>query len=213
MRATNRNNKFLSNNRETNRDNRDMRETKQNFMKNIKANKFEETSSEFFKVEKKNINVANNSKNVQLDPIGKKQSIINTNINSSNSVFVLNRKEAKKFEDILKNTQNVNYELATSNNNVSQNTNSQQYHSVNKRASKIILDPINSNPFNKKIEVSFKATMQFSDDITGLRNKIEISPNINLNNQNIMHMNQNKKGRLDKISENKFRGQSEEIDE
>jgi hypothetical protein len=206
MKTTNRNNKFLSNNRENNRE---MPDTKQNFMKNIKTNnKFEETSSEFFKLEKKNMNIANNNKNVILDPIGKRQSTNNTN-----SVFVLNRKEAKKFEDILKNTHNVNYELATSNNNVQQNINNQQYHSLNKRASKIILDPINSNPFNKKIEVSFKATMQFTDDLAGMGNKIEISPNINLNNQNIMNINQNKKGRLDKISENKFRSQNDEIDE
>jgi hypothetical protein len=206
MKTTNRNNKFLSNNRENNRE---LPETKQNFMKNIKTNnKFEETSSEFFKIEKKNMNIANYNKNAQLEPIGKRQSTNNTN-----SVFVLNRKEAKKFEDILKNTHNVNYELATSNNNVQQNINNQQYHSVNKRASKIILDPINSNPFNKKIEVSFKATMQFTDDIAGMGNKIEISPNINLNNQNIMSVNHNKKGRLDKISENKFRSQNDEIEE
>lgn len=34
---------------------------------------------------------------------------------------------------------------------------------------------------NKKMEVSFKATLKFSDDIGN--NKIEISPNFNLNNQ------------------------------
>ncbi len=194
MRTTHRA-KFQSNNRE-------MRETKQNFMKVAKNNSVhQDTNTDFHKVP--NIN---HNKNLNLEPINKKQT-------PNNNVFVINRKEAKKFEDILKNTHNMNFELATSNNFHTNNVNNQIKPINNKRASKIILDPINSNPFNKKIEVSFKATMQFTDDL-GMNNKIEISPNINLNNQNIVNnVNQNRKSRLEKIPESKLRLENESPDD
>jgi hypothetical protein len=70
-----------------------------------------------------------------------------------------------------------------------------------KKAGKIVLDPINQNYFNqskmnfnpsnnsnKKMELSFKATFQFTDNI-GNNNKIEINPNINLNHPTKMNVN------------------------
>ena len=58
------------------------------------------------------------------------------------------------------------------------------------------------NGSTKKMEVSFKATVRFSDDDMNGK-KIEINPKINLHNPNIMNINvtNNNKGRLAKIPE------------
>jgi hypothetical protein len=142
--------------------------------------------------------------------------------NGVNSIMPVETiEEAKKYEDLLRGAHTgINYELATGINT----NNIPQPHSVNPRQvkpGKVMLDPINNNNNfnqskknffqtnttntggNKKIEVSFKATMQFSDG----SNKFEISPNINLNNQNILNVN--KKVRLDKIPETRFNNELE----
>jgi hypothetical protein len=86
---------------------------------------------------------------------------------------------------------------------------------------KILLDPISSdlnntkNKFfnNKKMEVSFKATFQISNDVS-YGNKIEISPKINLNNPKLMNINVNKKlSKLEKIPELKDRHDDENYDQ
>ncbi len=61
-------------------------------------------------------------------------------------------------------------------------------------------NPNNPNNPNNKMELSFKATLQFSDG----HNKFEINPNINLHNQNIMNVNLGnnmRKSKLEKINE------------
>jgi hypothetical protein len=214
FKTTNRTNKFASNNKEN------FRETKQNFMKvSTKNNRYDDTTPDLFNLknpQQKPQNIYVN-KNPQLEPMIKKQTIT-TNINQN--LIVINRKEAKKYEDLLRGAHSgINYELATGINT----NNMPQPHSVNPRQvkpGKVMLDPINNNNFNqskknffqtnttntggnKKIEVSFKATMQFSDG----NNKFEISPNINLNNQNILNVN--KKVRLDKIPESRFNNELE----
>ncbi len=218
-----------------------MRESKQNFLKNPKSNRYDDITPDIFNIKNPHAqkNSSNNnlhqSKNVQLDPmvLPKKQNMTTGIGGLGQNLIVINRKEQKKYEDLLKNSHNVNYEFATSQNNAN---NVSQPYSLNKiKAGKVILDPINSNPFNqskknfyqngplganlgnnlngnKKIEVSFKATMQFTDQ-NGINNKIEISPNINLNNPNIVNMNQNKKTRLGKISEARFKDDLEFEDE
>jgi hypothetical protein len=214
FKTTNRTNKFASNNKEN------FRETKQNFMKNSgKNNRYEDTTPDLFNIKNPQQKVPSNyqNKNVQLDPMIKKQ-MITTNINQN--LIVINRKEAKKYEDLLKGSHSgINYELATGINT----NNMQQPHSLNKvKAGKVILDPIGNNGFNqskknfftntntgnKKIEVSFKATMQFTDE-NGVNNKIEISPNINLHNQNMVNLNHNKRVRLEKIPESRFNNELE----
>jgi hypothetical protein len=90
-----------------------------------------------------------------------------------------------------------------------------------RKGNKIILDPIgfkgndmreSKNNFynpNKKMEVSIKATLEFSEDISG--KKINIHPNINVHNQNIINVNTVKK-RLENIPEtkNKYYNDSED---
>jgi len=121
--------------------------------------------------------------------------------NNNQNLYVINRKEAKKFEEMLKNSQNVNF------NKEIQNMLHQpvSYPNTKMKVGKIFLDPItnnnnqtlnqskmNFNPVNKKMEVSFKATLQFTDD-RGNNNKFEINnPNMNLNNSSI-HTNNNSK--------------------
>jgi len=144
--------------------------------------------------------MGNNSKfnkNTFLEPINPNKKLQMLKDNNTN-IVVINRKEQKKFEDILKNTpRNVMNEL---NNSLKKQT---------QNIGKIILDPIGSdlnntkNKFfnNKKMEVSFKATFQISNEV-GFGNKIEISPKINLNNPKILNINVNKKlSKLEKIPE------------
>ena len=144
--------------------------------------------------------MGNNSKfnkNTFLEPINTNKKLQMLKDNNTN-IAVINRKEQKKFEDILKNTpRNVMNEL---NNSLKKQT---------QNIGKIILDPIGSdlnntkNKFfnNKKMEVSFKATFQISNEV-GFGNKIEISPKINLNNPKILNINVNKKlSKLEKIPE------------
>jgi hypothetical protein len=118
--------------------------------------------------------------------------------NSSNMPsLVLKQKEFKKYEDMIK--------PATT---VISNSDQNQL----RKATKIILDPIGTkstgdmresrknfyNP-NKKMEVSFKATLEFSNDISG--KNIQIHPNINVHNQNIVNVNGGGKRRLEDIPE------------
>jgi len=133
------------------------------------------------------------NKNILLDPLKKP---INQNININ--TYVINKKEAKKYEDLLKfNANDVQINVNVNNQNsgcVKPNKNG-----------KVFLDPIYNNlninnnnnkkdeqnqskknfnpPKNKKMEVSFKATVKFTDEM-GNNNKFEFSPNINLHNQN-----------------------------
>ena len=208
-------------------------------MKNIKNSRYEEITPDLFNIKNLNMNknTSNtgittfpNNKNIQLDPLKK-----NMNHNSSNNnsnVFVINRKEAKRYEELLRNSHhNMNYEVPnTINNNLANNNNVNNIPNIplNKvKAGKVILDPINSNPFNqnkknfhpninshnahgsnKKMEVSFKATLQFTDN-SGLNNKIEISPNINLHNVNVQNVQNAKKMRLEKIPEREFNNELE----
>jgi len=69
---------------------------------------------------------------------------------------------------------------------------------------------------NKKMEVSFKATFQFTDDMMANNKKIEISPNINLHNPNIVNVNVSngnlKKNRLEKIPESRLNNEIEHED-
>jgi hypothetical protein len=114
-----------------------------------------------------------------------------SSIGNMNSI-VINKKDFKKYEDISKS---IN--VSEQNNINTFNTNS----AVNypRKASKIFLEPIGSNSKhiqNKKMEVSFKATVEFTDD--NGNQKIQINPNINVHNQNI---NKSKKKHLEKIVE------------
>ena len=195
---TTRSNKFMVNNKDS------MRETKSNFTKNISNNI--------------------NTKNAHLEPINTNKKQSSNNTGSNNNLFILNKKEAKKYEELIRNSQNVNISPVALNligsNNLNNNV---QTHSVSKaKMGKVILDPIgvtssnfNHNPNNlnqsksnfyqdvgnNKMEVSFKATLQFTDRRV-MNNKIEISPNINLHNPNITNVN--KKGiRLEKIPESR----------
>ena len=146
------------------------------------------------------------NKNIQLDPVKKQQTNINQNINLN--TYIINKKEAKKYEELLK------YNNAGSGPNSGDVNNSNQHSSTVKtiKMGKVILEPINNNIINKsgnplggvngnlnnnkmndtnqtkknfhssknkKMEVSFKATLKFSDE--NGNNKIEISPNFNLN--------------------------------
>lgn len=133
------------------------------------------------------------NKNILLDPLKKP---INQNININ--TYVINKKETKKYEDLLKyNGNDVQINL---------NVNNQNNGSVKPmKNGKVFLDPINNNvnnnnnnnikkdeqtqskknfypSKNKKMEVSFKATVKFTDDM-GNNNKFEFSPNINVHNQ------------------------------
>ncbi len=134
------------------------------------------------------------NKNILLDPLKKQINNQNININT----YVINKKEAKKYEDLLK--YNANDLQINVNSNI-QNTNSVKP----SKNGKVILDPINNNlnininnnkkdeqtqskknfypTKNKKMEVSFKATLKFTDEM-GNNNKFEFSPNINVHNQN-----------------------------
>lgn len=131
------------------------------------------------------------SKNIILDPL-KKPTNQNININA----YVINKKEAKKYEDLLKYNSNMN-DLQINVNLNNQNISNQIPPGIKPvKNGKVILDPINNynnmneqnqtkkNFYpskNKKMEVSFKATLKFTDDI-GNNNKIEFSPNINVQN-------------------------------
>jgi hypothetical protein len=217
LKNTTRTNKFNQGNKDN------MRETKQNFNK-IKNTRYEEITPDLFNIknpqsQQQKLNNTNQLKNVQLEPLqsmNKKQGNAN--------IIVINRKEAKKYEDLLKNSHN--FEFGSPNTNNPPITHPHP-HSVNKikPGGKVILDPINNNPLNqtknynissvsntdnnKKMEVSFKATLQFTTDCNN-NNKIEINPNINLNNPSIINFGNNtKKGRLEKIQEYKYKDELE----
>lgn len=166
-----------------------MKETKNNFNNGKNINKYDEsTPPDLFTHPQINNRNQHYNKNVILDPLLKKQS--NQNMNS----YVLNRKEAKKYEDLLKYGSNINEQS---------NLNNQHNHGISSikpiKNGKVFLDPINNQGFkndqnqskknfyppkNKKMEVSFKATLKFTDDL-GNNNKFEFSPEFNVHNQNI----------------------------
>jgi hypothetical protein len=121
--------------------------------------------------------------------------LIATSTNMPN--LVMKQKDFKKYEELSKPV-------------VMSSDQTQQ----RKAANKIILDPIgfkgndmreskrnfyNPTSGNKKMEVSIKATLEFSEDISG--KKINIHPNINVHNQNIVNVNAKK--RLEEIPETK----------
>ena len=140
------------------------------------------------------------NKNILLDPL-KKQINQNININT----YVINKKEAKKYEDLLKynsaNDVHINVNLNNNQNNVNvkptkngkvildpinNNVNSNNSNNINKNDNKNDQNHSKKNFYqakNKKMEVSFKATLKFTDDM-GNNNKFEFSPNINVHNQN-----------------------------
>lgn len=186
------------------------RETRNNFH-NINMNKarFDECPPDLFTHPQVMQNRGQQNPNNKNCP---KQTNINQNINLN--TYIINKKEAKKYEELLKYSNPT-----TASGNDSNNINNQHSNSVKPiKMGKVILEPINNNnnlinnsgnPLggfnngninnnknmnelnqtkknfysskNKKMEVSFKATLKFSDDIGN--NKIEISPNFNLNNK------------------------------
>lgn len=210
---------YLKNTVRTNKFNNNMRETNQNFAKNMnRNNRYDETTSDLFNIKnpqnQKNSSSNTNSnvpKNVQLDPLN------TINKKQNPNLIVINKKEAKKYEDLLKTSNFNNYDISANS--------PPQPHSVAKmKAGKVILDPINNNQFNqskkqfysnnqgnnKKMELSFKATLQFTDD-NGV-NKFEFNPNINYHQPNITNLNVNnygKKVRLEKIPESKLNSELE----
>ncbi len=183
------------------KNNKKISNKEQNMMKS-KYHNFDDNIENFNKIKVNEVNFNNpHNQNQHYDNninVPKKQ--INVTNNNQN-LYVINRKEAKKMEEMLKNSQNVNF------NKEIQNMLHQpgSYANTKMKVGKIFLDPINNNnnqtlnqskmnfnPVNKKMEVSFKATLQFTDD-RGHNNKIEINnPNINLNNIST-HTNNNSK--------------------
>lgn len=173
-----------------------MRETKNNF-NNYKHMRYDDSCPpDLFTHPHLNNNNNRNqvyNKNILLDPLKKP---INQNININ--TYVINKKEAKKYEELLKyNANDVQINV---------NVNNQNSSSVKPiKNGKVILDPINNNlnannnnnkrdeqsqskknfypSKNKKMEVSFKATLKFTDEM-GNNNKFEFAPNINVHNQN-----------------------------
>jgi hypothetical protein len=82
--------------------------------------------------------------------------------------LIMNKKELKKFEDMAKSVSNLNEQNFNAFNQTNNNP---------RKGSKIILDPININQNkHKKMEVSFKATLEITDLNT---QNIQIKPNIN----------------------------------
>jgi hypothetical protein len=188
------------------------RETRNNFHNNLNKPRFEEIPPDLFthpqihNQHQQNRGMQNPNKN------SNKPNNINQNINFN--TYVINKKEAKKYEELLK------YGNPISGNGDINNTHINSNSLKPIKMGKVILDPIHNNNHinnsgnplnplggininlnnnsnklndanttkknfysskNKKMEVSFKATLKFSDDIGN--NKIEISPNFNLNNQ------------------------------
>ena len=172
--------------------------TNTNILKDIENRAFKNIKNNIRYDEQENeTNIKNYTKNTVLEPINNKK--VQMFKDNSTNISVINRKEQKKFEDLLKNTpRNVMNDL---NNSLKKQT---------QNIGKIVLDPINSemkgtkNKFfnNKKMEVSFKATFQISNEVAFHNNKIEISPKINLNNPKLVNINVNKKlTKLEKIPE------------
>ena len=147
----------------------------------------------------------------QQNPNKNPNKLTNINQNINLNTYIINKKEAKKYEELLKYNNQSN-----GGNGNGDNPHSNSVKPI--KMGKVILDPISNNnnlinnsgnPFgginatingnntklndnnqtkknfysskNKKMEVSFKATVKFTDDIGN--NKIEISPNFNLTNQ------------------------------
>lgn len=187
-----------------------MRETNKNFTSNKNA-RYDDNTPDLF------THPPNTNKITKTT----KQNFANTkDINT----FIMNKKEAKKFEDLIKSSHSNNYQISNNLVGITNNTGNPNPNTT-KRMNKVILDPINATqgqgnmnnskknfyPNNKKMEVSFKATLQFTDDL-GNNKKIEISPNINLHNSNITNVNIGKK-RLGKIPESKGKNMDYEQDD
>lgn len=192
-----------------------MRETKNNFP-SYKTRFDDNCPPDLFTHPHLNNNNSRNqvyNKNILLDPLKKPINPINQNININ--TYVINKKEAKKYEEMLKyNNSDVQINLNL-NNNSNHDSNIKPL-----KNGKVILNPIGNNlnvntnntnnpttnsinnnsnlnskreennqtkknfypGKNKKMEVSFKATLKFTDEM-GNNNKFEFSPNINLHNQ------------------------------
>lgn len=165
--------------------------TNTNILKDIENRAFKNMKCNLrYDDQENDMNMKNYTKNTVLEPINPNKKVQMLEKNSNTNIVVINRKEQKKFEDLLKNTPR---------NIIKQRDN----------IGKIVLDPISTdlkgtkNKFfnNKKMEVSFKATFEISNELA-YGNKIEISPKINMNNPKLVNININKKlSKLEKIPE------------